>query len=528
MQSKGELGFWEIFSIGVGGMIGGGIFAVLGLSLELADGAAPIAFLLAGLVALATSYSYAKLARRYPSEGGTVEYLVQAYGDTILAGGLNILLLGSYIVMLGLYSYAFASYGASLAGESRIVYDALVALIVSILVLVNLLGAKTSGRVELGLVAFKLAVLLLVAGASIAVVDYSRLSPARWPPIASIIAGGMIIFLAYEGFELVANAARDAKNYRALRNGLYASVVVVIAVYVLVALVAAGTLSPREIAEARDYALAVVAEPVLGAAGFYMVVAAALASTGSAINATLYGSARVSYVVAKYGEAPKTLGKKVWRGAYEGVVFIGALGALLALTASLEQISTAGSAGFLIVFLAVNTAALRLRRRINANPAVLVAAIALNTVALLVLLYKLATTSPSQLAVLAGLVTASFALEALYRAATGRRLKPYVDRGLEELERAIKEWEKWVPSLARTIAERVKGVEVYLVGSIARGEPEKAHDVDVLIIAPSHDHAEKARRELEAILSPHPVRARALDVHITVKGKKPEKAKRLA
>ena len=59
-------------------MIGGGIFAVLGLSVQIAKGSAPIAFLIAGLVALITAYPYAKLSLRFPSEGGTIEFLVKA------------------------------------------------------------------------------------------------------------------------------------------------------------------------------------------------------------------------------------------------------------------------------------------------------------------------------------------------------------------------------------------------------------------------------------------------------------------
>ena len=130
----------------------------------------------------------------------------------------------------------------------------------------------------------------------------------------SIIAGGMIIFLVYEGFELVANAARDVSNTTILRRALYASVVTVISVYVMVALVAAGTLDPATVSRARDYALAIVVEPVLGKAGFVLIVAAAMASTSSAINATLYGTARISYMIARYGRPPKVLGKRVWRG----------------------------------------------------------------------------------------------------------------------------------------------------------------------------------------------------------------------
>ncbi len=113
-SGKGNLGYWEVTAIGVGGMVGGGIFAVLGLSVELTRGGAPIAFLIAGIVALVTSYSYARLSVTYPSQGGTVAFLDRAFGPGLLTGSTNILLWISYIVMLSLYAYAFGSYGASL------------------------------------------------------------------------------------------------------------------------------------------------------------------------------------------------------------------------------------------------------------------------------------------------------------------------------------------------------------------------------------------------------------------------------
>ena len=110
---KKNLGYWEVTAIGIGGMVGGGIFAVLGLSVELTHGGAPIAFLIAGVVALVTSYSYARLSVTYPSQGGTVAFLDRAFGAGLLTGSANILLWISYMVMLSLYAYAFGSYGAS-------------------------------------------------------------------------------------------------------------------------------------------------------------------------------------------------------------------------------------------------------------------------------------------------------------------------------------------------------------------------------------------------------------------------------
>ena len=114
MSDSGKLGYWEVTAIGVGGMVGGGIFAVLGLSVNLTHGGAPVAFLIAGLVALITSYSYTRLSVTFPSQGGTVAFLDRAFGPGLITGSMNILLWISYMVMLSLYAFAFGSYGASL------------------------------------------------------------------------------------------------------------------------------------------------------------------------------------------------------------------------------------------------------------------------------------------------------------------------------------------------------------------------------------------------------------------------------
>ena len=89
-------------------MVGGGIFAVLGLAVSLAKGGT-IAFLFAGIIALITSYSYVKLSLAYPDRGGTVKFVNQGFGKTIFSGGIKNLLGVSYIIMLALYAWAFGS-----------------------------------------------------------------------------------------------------------------------------------------------------------------------------------------------------------------------------------------------------------------------------------------------------------------------------------------------------------------------------------------------------------------------------------
>jgi len=486
-----SIGFKEAFAIGVGGMIGGGIFAVLGLSLQLAGMAAPVAFFLSGLVALLTSYSYAKLTRRYPSAGGTVEFIVKAYGTGVLSGGLNVLLLFSYTVMIALYAYAFGAYAAATINESlRPLFSAFV---ISAFVLVNALGAYVSGRVEDALVFFKLAVLILVAGAGLSFVRRDKFSPANRPSFTSIVAGGMIIFVAYEGFELISNAAADVEDLDDLPKAFYASVLVVTAIYVLIAIVTAGTLSVEEIIRARDYALAEAARPSLGNLGFYLVIAGALASTASAINATLYGVTGISYVVAKYGALPESFERPVWRHATEGLVFVALISFFLALFAPLEIISSAGSAGFLLVFTAVNVAAYKLRDKIKAHPLIPLIASLSTSVSLLILVYRVAATYPKALIVYAAFPIA-FLLERAYRRKTGRSLSEFVDLRLKRREEYIRRRKERFPKLREAIKDELPDAEVIVIGSVARGDLNSAHDVDVLIIS---KELPENRREFE-------------------------------
>jgi hypothetical protein len=172
-----------------------------------------------------------------------------------------------------------------------------------------------------------------------------------------LVAGGMIIFVAYEGFELIANTGADIrKPERNLPLAFYISVGFVVLLYVAIAVVVVGNLPLAAIADARDYALAEAAKPFLGQAGFTLIAVAALLSTFSAINATLYGSSRLCYTIAKEGELPVQLERQMWGAPAEGLVVTAVLALILANVADLSAISTLGSAGFLSVFAVVNAA----------------------------------------------------------------------------------------------------------------------------------------------------------------------------
>src|SRR5680860_303885 len=179
--------------------------------------------------------------------------------------------------------------------------------------LLNFLSSSLISKTETYVVAIKIAILVLVVLAGFGSIDATRLAPNTWNPIFQVVGGGMIIFVAYEGFELIANTAPNVRNYKVtLPRAYYISVIFVIILYMFVAFVTVGSIAPDQIASAQDFALAQAAKPSLGQFGFTLVAIAAVLATLSAINATLYGAARLSYVIATEGELPAFLEDKIW------------------------------------------------------------------------------------------------------------------------------------------------------------------------------------------------------------------------
>ena len=460
-----KLGFWEAFSIGVGGMIGGGIFAVLGLTILLAKGAAPIAFLFAGLIALLTSYSYAKLSVRYPSEGGTVEFLVRAFGNNFLASYLNILLLASYIIMLSLYSYAFGSYASALlvGGEVVILKKFLIAFVIIFFTILNFLGAYITGKAEDLMVFAKIGILVFFSILGFFTADFSKVSPENWESLFNILTGGLIIFLAYEGFELIANTAQDIENpEKNLPLAYYSAVITVIVIYVIVSLVAVCNLTYEEVQKYQDYALAVAAEPFLGKLGFILIGIAAVLSTASAINATLYGSARVSYMVAKFGALPKEVSKKVWKNGTEGLLIIAIITIFFATIFNIENISIAGSLGFLLVFAAVNYANFKLYKETKSNRWISFIAFLLCVISILVLISYNLKNNPDNLISSSIVIIGTGLFEFIYRMTTDRRLKSYIDWRLEYIEKTLEREEELIKRAIQHLKAKFKDAEIYI------------------------------------------------------------------
>lgn len=359
-ESVGLLG---ATSIGIGGMVGGGIFAVLGVAAVQARGATPLAFLVGGVVAALTAYSYAKLSVRYRSAGGTVALVDGVFGVSGLTGSLNIILWAGYIATTALYATAFGNYAASLflggSDPSPLMLNGLILVGVAVPWLINLTNAGLIARSEGAVVALKMVILMVVVAAGVPHVTTSRLMVDTWPTPFDIVAAGMLIFVAYEGFELIANSSDDVKNPgRNLPRAFALSVGLVVALYFAVSVVVVGSMSPEDIQAAADFALAEAASASLGELGFVLVGISAVLATFSAINATLYGSARLSYTIASEGELPDVLEERTWSQPV-GLHITAFAGLAIAVGLTLDAISSLSSSIFLIVFAVVNAAAVR-------------------------------------------------------------------------------------------------------------------------------------------------------------------------
>jgi amino acid transporter len=280
------------------------------------------------------------------------------------------------------------------------------------------------GQGETIIVAIKVGILVVFAATGLWFMTPENLSPELWPGAHSILFGAGVLFIGYEGFGLITNTAGDMRNPRhMLPRALYIAVLLVIALYLAVSVTVTGNLSNAEIERARDYALAEAAKPFLGDTGFKLIAVAALFSTASAINATLFGSANVCYMIARDGELPVGLSRTEWKQATGGLLLTAALVVVVMLCFNLSGIAMMGSAAFLLIYAAVNAGHLRVLKETGANPAIVWLSLLTCLAMFAILGVYTYEQQPAAIAAIIVIASASFLVEGGYRRWTGRTIK---------------------------------------------------------------------------------------------------------
>ena len=413
------IGLGESVSMAVGGMVGGGIFAALGIVAVTAGTLAWLAFVVAGVIALCAGYSFVRLNGLLDGHAGPMTYVSQFTGNTTLAGMLGWTFIIGYVGTMALYSYAFGGYFADLVGVESVLGVPLRPVVtlaaVAVFVGLNTAGAHASGRSEDVLVGLKILILLAfgIGGIYYGVVNDELTAGLSNVGVGPVIAAG-VAFVAFEGWELLLFDQESIENPEdTVRTAIYVSIIAATLLYVMVAVVTTNLVPASTIQQQPDTALAIAARPFFGSVGFVLIAVAALFSTGSALNATLFSAARLSRKMVADDFLPNEL-----RGSDDGeptrpLFVIGALTAVLAVLGSLNAISSFASLSFIVIFGSISALAVTQRESL-ATALVPVLGTVGAAAAAIALLYHLYTSEFGTFVVVCALVVGVVAVEVVY------------------------------------------------------------------------------------------------------------------
>jgi amino acid transporter len=397
-QASGGMTVRGAVFLGVGSMVGAGIFALLGEAGAVAGAAVWISFLIAGVVAMLQGYAIAKLGARYPSSGGIVTFLIQGFGKGHITAITSWLLYFAALIVTAMVSVSFGNYASALflgesssPGWSKVLATAVVLVVAA----VNIAGARFIDRVQSAIVVVLLAVFAVFIVVTLAQINPQLLAPSTYPPAVDVISSVALTFFAYLGFAVISFTGGDlpdpAKN---LPRAMYLALGITTALYVLISLGVFGTLTVDEVLANGDTALAQAAKPALGEAGFVMMAIAALLATSSSVNANIYAATGSTAKLAESGTFPPVFGQLARVGGTRGLV-ISVLAVLaLAYFVDLTAIASLGSAVALAIFLITSLAAYRLRAETGSRASVLIIGIVLTAVVLLVFAVQTLRTEP--------------------------------------------------------------------------------------------------------------------------------------
>jgi amino acid transporter len=413
--------------LGVGSMVGAGIFALLGEAGAVAGPAVWISFVLAGAVAGLQGYAVAKLGARYPSSGGIVTFLLKGFGPGHITAVTSWLLYFASIIVTAMVAVSFGTYGSSLVfGDHAAPAWAhlLTTLVVLLVAVVNIAGAKFIDRVQSTIVIALLAVFAVFIVVTLAQLDPSLLAWSRYPPTVDIISSVAITFFAFLGFAVISFTGADLPNPSgSLPRAMYLALAITTAVYVLMSLGVFGTLTVQEVIDNGDTALAVAAKPALGDAGFAMMAVAALLATSSSVNANLYAATGTTTKLAEAGQFPPVFGQRARVGGTRGLVISCVLVILLANLVDLTAIASVGSVVALGIFLATSIAALRLHKETGSQAWLILVAIVATALVMVVFGVQTLRTSPQTFVAMVGILALAVVMDFVWVRIRARRVR---------------------------------------------------------------------------------------------------------
>jgi len=446
-----DLGLLDATMIGMGAMIGAGIFVLTGLAAEIAGPAAIVVFALNGVVTAFTGLSYAELAASIPKSGGGYAFVREVFDD-LPSFVMGWMLWFAYMIAGALYALGFAPnflellhvYGL-VAPPSEVgalsvpvvgvgVPPALVLAFVAVCLLValNAVSTAASGSVETIFTVVKVSILVVFVGFGLASPQFSQ---AEFQPLFTEGGAGAVLpamgltFIAFEGYDLITTVTEEVENPREnIPTAIFLSLAATVVVYMAVVTVAIGTLGAAGLAEAGEAGIAAAATsfmptglPVIRNGGA-LIVFGAVFSTLTALNAVVIASSRVAFSMGREGQLLPSFGQIHHR---YGTPFVAILASAVVMLGSValptQSAGNMSSLFFLLSFIVVNGSVIKLRReRPNMTrpyempyyPAPPLIGIALNLVLAGVLVEYLIRTDPLALALSAGWIVLGVAVYA--------------------------------------------------------------------------------------------------------------------
>lgn len=379
-----SLSEFDITMIGVGAMIGAGIFVLTGIAAGTTGPSLMLAFALNGIVTIFTAMVYAELGSAIPEAGGGYLWVRDALGrdQSFLAGWMSWF---AHAVAGSLYALGFGGfvrllferYDMALPHVPLLSPEKLFGILIALVFLgINFRGASETGLAGNIVTIAKLAAIGLFIGFGLyAIATRPETATQRFEPFFprgydKIFLAMGITFIAFEGYEIIVQAGEEVKDpRRSIPRAVFKSLLIVVPIYVLVAVTAIGAVRApgggetwRFLGRAKELGLALAADHVMPF-GTLIILVGGLLSTMSALNATTYSSTRVSFAMGRDKVLPATFARvhERFRTPYVALLATGTLIVFMVVAIPIEDVAAAADVMFLLLFLQVNYAVIRIR-----------------------------------------------------------------------------------------------------------------------------------------------------------------------
>jgi amino acid transporter len=365
------------------------------------------------------------MGTRFPSRGGIVEYLVQAYGTGLFSGACSILFYIAQLIGMSMIALAFGKYMAELLDlDTHVVfYEHLFSsgLIVGLAAL-QLVGSRLIKGIQRIIVIGNLILLSAVAVGLSTFTEPARLSVETWPSAQPILGSLALTFFAFTGFAVIGNSVEYMKNpAKDLPRAMYGTILIVIILYLGLAVATTAAVSHEQLVSSGPLLLINAARAAFGQLGYTVLLISALVATVTCINGGLYGTTSITFALAEKGQLPARLGREI-KASTRGLTFSAAAALVMLNSMDLTTVASLGSATSLLIYFLVNLGAFRLIRDSAVSRIVIFLSVLACLFAVVVWFIYTLKYTPASLGIFTGFILTALVAEALMQRLQGRRI----------------------------------------------------------------------------------------------------------